>query len=235
VVIESTGLTLFDNEVDFAPAATQEPWPVGFYERVYKDRKQDPATAQALDRVAQAAKTITSYHLRVRDSYSWGEEIEEIYYVPPDKLRIDTYQSDKLTETILSDGHTLWDYKVFLKSATKLDLEPLQKESPDSWLTFVRERTRFDPTFADLYLPSAAYLGTEEMDGEGTCVFSGVPIRGAISDAVSMKIWVSPQDGRWRKIEYYTTTGKAFLTKTVLEAETDVTIPEGLDINNESR
>ena len=89
-----------------------------------------------------------------------------------------------------------------------------------------------------------AYLGTEQIDGEMTYVFSGIPIRGAISDAVSMKVWISPQDGIWRKIEYYTSSGKVFLTKTVLEAETDVTIPdgtfelqvpEGLDINNESR
>jgi len=59
-----------------------------------------------------------------------------------------------------------------------------------------------------------------------------------------MKIWVSPQDGIWRKIEYYTSSGKAFLTKTVLEAETDVAIPDGTfelqvseetDINNKSR
>ena len=243
VVIKGTGLTLSNNEVDFAPAATQEPWPIGFYERVYKDRKQDPATAQALDRIARAAKTIKSYHLRVRDNYSWREEIEEIYYVPPDKLRIDTYQSDKLVETILSNGHTLWDYRSFDKSVAKLDIDSLRDDHPNDWKGIWREHTRFDPTFADLYLPSVAYLGTEQIDGEMTYVFSGIPIRGAISDAVSMKVWISPQDRIWRKIEYYTTTGKAFLTKTVLAAETDVAIPdgtfelqvpEGTKINNKS-
>jgi outer membrane lipoprotein-sorting protein len=60
-----------------------------------------------------------------------------------------------------------------------------------------------------------------------TYVFSGLPTRGAISDAVSMKVWISPQDGIWRKIGYYKTTGKAFLTKTVLMAEKNVGIPNG--------
>lgn len=116
---------------------------------------------------------------------------------------------------------------IFGKSATKIDLDSLRKESPDSWLEILRERTRFDPTFADLYLPSATYLGTKQIDGEMTYVFSGLPTRGAISDAVSMKVWISPQDGIWRKIGYYKTTGKAFLTKTVLMAEKNVGIPNG--------
>jgi len=157
----------------------------------------------------------------------WGDKWEEIYYVFPDKVRIEIYNRDKLHETILSDGHTLWDYKVFLESATELDVDSLRDDHPNDSRDVWREHTRFDPTFADLYLPSAAYLGTEEIDGEETYIFSGIPIRGAISDAVSMKIWISPQDGIWRKIEYYTSSGKAFLTKTVLEAETDVAIPDG--------
>ena len=243
VVIGGSGVTLSNNDVDLAPAATQEPWPVRFYENIYGDQT-DLETEQAIDRITKAGRSTISCHLRIDDSEMWGDKWEEIYYVFPDKVRIEIYNRDKLHETILSDGHTLWDYKVFLESATELDVDSLREEQSDTWLDTIREHTRFDPTFADLYLPSAAYLGTEEIDGEETYVFSGVPIRGAISDAVSMKVWISPQDGIWRKIEYYTSSGKAFLTKTVLEVEIDVTIPdgafelqvpEGTEINNKNR
>jgi len=227
VVVEGSGVTLSNNDVDFAPAATQAPWPVGFYESVYGDRKPDPLTAQAIDSIAQAAKAITSCHLRVHDDYSWMAKVEEIYYLFPYKLRIDIYESDKLVETTLSNGHTLWDYKVLRESATKIDLDSLREEFPDSLLSVIRERTRFDPTFADLYLPSVVYLGTEQIDGDETYVFSGTPIRGAIRDEVKMKVWISPHDGIWRKIVYYTTRGKAFLTKTVLTSDTNVVIPDG--------
>lgn len=224
VVVKGSGVMMTNNEVDFAPAATQEPWPVGFYEAVYGDRGPNSITAEAIDSVAHAAKAITSCHLRVHDDYSWMNKVEEIYYVRPNKLRIDIYESDKLVETILSNGHTLWDHDIFGKSATKLDLDSLRSEHPTDWLNILREQTRFDPTFADLYLPSAVYLSTERINGETTYVFSGIPIRGAISDAVRMKIWVSPRDGLWRKVEYYTTKGDAFLTKTMLEREMNVGI-----------
>ena len=82
------------------------------------------------------------------------------------------------------------------------------------------------PTFGDLYMLSAVYLGTEQIDGEETCVFSGIPIRGVNCDAVKMKIWISPLDGLWRKVEYYTTTGEAFLTKTVTQLELNPSLPD---------
>ncbi len=227
VVVEGPGVTMSNNDVDFAPAVTQEPWPVGFYEEVYGDQDPDTATVQALDDVTRAGKSITSCHLRVHDDYSWRDKDEEIYYVRPDKLRIDIYESDKLVQTLINDGHTLWDHDIFGKSVTKLDLDSLKKEHPDTWRQLLTERTRFDPAFADLYLPSAVYLGTEQVGGEDTYVFSGLPIRGANCDAVKMKIWISPRDGLWRKVEYYSTKGKTFLTKTVTQLELNPAVPAG--------
>ena len=225
VVIEGTGVTLSNNDVDLAPAATQDPWPIGFYEEVYGDRVPNSATAQAIANVARAAEDITSCHLMVHNDYSWMDKAEEIYYVAPDKLRIDIYESDKLVHTLLSNGHTLWDYNIFGKSATRRNLDSLRNENPTDWLNILHEQTRFDPTFADLYTPSAVYLGAEQIGGEETYVFSGIPIRGARTEAVSMKLWVSPRDGLCRKVEYHTSKGKPSLTHLVMSLEVNMEIP----------
>ena len=73
---------------------------------------------------------------------------------------------------------------------------------------------------------SSVYLGTERINGETTYVFSGIPIRGG-GDAVKMKIWISPRDGLWRKIEYYSSRGKVFWTKSVTQLELNLAIPDG--------
>ena len=117
-------------------------------------------------------------------------------------------------------------YDIFGESAIKLDLDSLRSEHPADWLNILHDKTRFDPMSADLYLSSAAYLGVEQIDGEETYVFSGIPIRGANCDAVKMEIWISPRDGLWRKVEYYTSTGKVYLTQVVTSHETNFEIPD---------
>ena len=153
--------------------------------------------------------------------------------VKPDKLAMVMGVKDDQTtyQSMHSDGAVLWQYIATFKVASKIDIAGLKKEFPNVD-DLVKDQANVKDAVSEIKKGCVKYVGIEILDDEEVYVFEG-EIDSVVKDTlamgidiVSVKIWISTEDGLQRMTEYYTKDGESVAYRKMKEVKINIEIPD---------
>ncbi len=200
---------------------------------------------QALSKEMSLEEVLIDIKDKIEKIESYKAEIEMVFknvsdasvisgsisYVKPDKIKMVMGMKGKenTSQSMYSDGSTMWQYMPLFKIASKVDLSLLKEEFENTDELMKNQNNIGDITSN---MDEAKFIGLEDLSGEEVYVIEGLikesdnPALKDIGEIKTAKAYISSKDGMQRKMEYYDASGKLLFYQAFNNVEINIDIPD---------